>query len=238
MADVVQEHVDPEDQRCRPTGLAALSIDVEPEVETRGHIDLVGRHQPRTQRVEGLRRLALHPLATVIKLEGTLRHVIGNNEPCDVRPGIGGRVEVAAGGSDDDAELNLVVDLGRAARDVHVVCRTDNGVGSLGKEQRLLRDRHARLRGVVGVVEAGAHEVSWASDGSSQTGFGRQGRQRRDLSRRPATLQIGDATSREERGIQVAGDRRDVVPLAFGTQHSGHLGAGGAHTDELHGRLL
>jgi hypothetical protein len=80
--------------------------------------------------------------------------------------------------------------------------------------------------------------VSWASDGSSQTSLGRQGRQQRDLPRHPATLQIGDATPREERGIEVVCDRRDVVPLAFGTQHSGHFGARGAHTDELHGRLL
>ena len=73
--------------------------------------DLVGRHEGRAHRAEGVERLATRPLA-VAELEVARRDVVEGGVAEDVLEGVGGR-HAAGGSSDDDGELGLVVDLRR-----------------------------------------------------------------------------------------------------------------------------
>ena len=53
---------DAEDHRARVAVLHALAVDVQPHVEVLRFGDLVGRHEPRADRAEGVAALALVPL--------------------------------------------------------------------------------------------------------------------------------------------------------------------------------
>src|SRR5215470_15473599 len=62
-ADIADDMRDAEDHGLRAAGLHALAVDVEPHVEGLRVRDLVPRHQPRTERREGVAALAFVPLA-------------------------------------------------------------------------------------------------------------------------------------------------------------------------------
>ena len=76
-------------------------------------LDLVLGDEPRADRAEGLAALALVPLAAAaLDLEDALGHVVAEEIAGDrvLRLVLG---EIARALADDDAELDLVVELGR-----------------------------------------------------------------------------------------------------------------------------
>src|SRR6185312_6052214 len=83
-----------------------------------------------------------------LDLEGALGHVVGGEIAGDGALGLLAR-EVARALADDDAELDLVVELGRLARHDGVVVRPADAGDRLVEDDRLLRDWHAGFRGVV-----------------------------------------------------------------------------------------
>ncbi len=110
-----------EDHGARVAALALLAVDVEPHVEVLHVLDLVARHQPRPDRPEGLAAFALVPLAAgardlEVALGDVVRHEIAGDGVLRFR-----LVEIARALADDDAELDLPVELGRLARDDGVV---------------------------------------------------------------------------------------------------------------------
>src|SRR6185295_4569960 len=139
---------DAEDHGLRVAALALLAVDVEPHVELLHVLDLVLGDEPGPERPERLAALALGPLAAALLLELPLRHVVADAVAGDhvERVLLG---EVARARPDHDREL--VVELGRGLRDHGVVVCAHNAVRRLLEDDRVLRDRRARLGGVVGV---------------------------------------------------------------------------------------
>src|SRR3989449_7105398 len=78
--------------------------------------------------------------------------------------------------ADHDAQLDLPVQLLRAARPEDGLAGVQDRVRPLGEDRRLLGDRVARLLGVVPVVEADADELPRIGDGRVEPGArGRHG---------------------------------------------------------------
>src|SRR6185437_8083379 len=102
-----------EDHRPGVTALALLAVDVEPHVEVLNVLDLVFGDEPRADRAERLAALALHPLAAgALDLEIALGHVVADEIAGDrsLRLAL---LQVARALADDDADLDLVVELSR-----------------------------------------------------------------------------------------------------------------------------
>src|SRR5262249_40922487 len=102
--------------------LPALAVDGEPHVEPLRVRYLVLGDEPRPERPERLRALALDPLARALDLEFALGHVVGATIAGGglQRPALG---EVARAAADHDAQFDFVIELGRALRDHGVVVR-------------------------------------------------------------------------------------------------------------------
>jgi hypothetical protein len=66
--------------------------------------------------------------------------------------------------ADDDAELGLVVDLGRLGRQHDGIAVADQRVGPLREQQRRLREVLAALGRVVAVVEPDADDLAGTRD--------------------------------------------------------------------------
>src|SRR6185295_9473290 len=76
LAQVPDEMLHVEDHRLGVAGLAADAVHVEREAEHLGVGNLVGRDQPRAERIERLASLALVPGAALLELELALRDVV------------------------------------------------------------------------------------------------------------------------------------------------------------------
>src|SRR4029077_7958606 len=123
-------------------------------------LDLILGHEPGTDRPESLAALALVPLAAAaLDLEHALGYIVaqeisGNGVLCLVLR------QIARPLANDDAEFDLPVELARFVRGDRVVVRPANAARGLVKDDRLLRNRHARFRRVVGIVESDGNEVA------------------------------------------------------------------------------
>src|SRR5208282_1054370 len=139
--------------------LPGLAVDRQPHVEPLRVADLILGDQPGPERTESLAALALGPLAAALELENTLGDVVGEAIAGDRlhRLVLG---EIARTAADDDAELAFVVELGRALRHHGVVVRPANAARRLVEDDRLLRQWHAGLGGVVGIIEADGDEIA------------------------------------------------------------------------------
>src|SRR5450755_880846 len=73
-AHIAHEVRDAEDHGLGAAVLAALAVDVEPHRELLRILDLVGRHQPRTDGAEGVATLSLVPGAAALDLVFALGH--------------------------------------------------------------------------------------------------------------------------------------------------------------------
>ena len=112
-----------EDHRTRVATLTALAVHVEPHVQVLRILDFILGDEPWSDRAEGLAAFALVPLtARTLDLEYALRHVVREEIAGDrvLRLVLG---EIARALADDDAELNLVVELAGFARRDRVVVR-------------------------------------------------------------------------------------------------------------------
>ncbi len=157
-----------EDHGAGVAALALLTVDVEPHVEVLHVLDLVLGDEPRPDRPEGLAAFALVPLAAgALDLEGALGDVVRHEIAGDGVLRLGA-VEIARALADDDAELDLVVELGRFARRDGIVVRPADAGDRLVEDDRLLRDRHAGFRGVVGIVELDGDEIAHLADAGAE----------------------------------------------------------------------
>ena len=97
--------------------------------------DFVLGDDPRTQRPEGVVRLALGPLAAALDLEEAFGDVVADGVAGDMVQCVGfGYVLCFC--ADDDGEFDFPVQLGRAARLLHVVSRTAQAVVGLDEDDR------------------------------------------------------------------------------------------------------
>ena len=62
----------------------AFTVHVEPHAELLRVADLIGRHQPRADRAEGVAALALVPGATAVQLKFALAHIVHQHVAGDV----------------------------------------------------------------------------------------------------------------------------------------------------------
>ena len=92
--------------------LPDLAVDLGHQRVIAGVGNLIPGHQKRADRAEGVEGLALAPQPAAVDLEGALGDIIDQREPGDVVPGRFAR-DVAPAGADDEAELDLVVELVR-----------------------------------------------------------------------------------------------------------------------------
>ena len=176
-----------EDQLRGAAVLHLLAVDPGPELQDVRvrHFLAIGEAGP--ERREGLAHLALRPLARH-ELEVAGAHVVDDRIAEDVVEGpLPG--DVARRAPDDDAELDLPVELLAAPRPEDRLARVEDRVAPLREHGRLRRHRHARLLGVVPVVEADADDLA---------GVGDRGVQAEGVERRLRPL--GDRPDRVEGG--------------------------------------
>src|SRR5260221_1070826 len=147
VADVRHDLRAAEDHGARVARLHALAVDVEPHLQALRVGDLVGGDEPGPDRPGGVEALAFVPLAGD-ELEGALGHVVHHAVAGDVVERFF-LLDVLRLGADDDAEFHLPVELGRALGLNHVVVRAVDAVGGLHEYDRLRRDRHAGVLGMV-----------------------------------------------------------------------------------------
>jgi hypothetical protein len=149
-----------------------------------------------------------------------------------------GRVEVARALSDDDAQLDLPVELGGSARHAHVVVRADERVRALRKQDRLVGYGHARLGSVIRIVEPDTQDLVRASDGGADAVVAERmhGAGRDTLSDDGLEAEHPAAVFRspEETFVEVGGDVRDVDVRVLVDTHGGLFVARRAEAHELH----
>ena len=137
-------------------------------------------------------------MAAALELVRPLRHVVDDAVAGDVIHRLR-LFHVASGLADDDAKLDFPVDLLGARRHLDVVVRTDDRAGRLEEQDRLRRNGHARLRGVVRIVEADADHLADGVDARPEAGAALDERQTVDVDGR----QPGQAGLREHSAIDV-----------------------------------
>ena len=116
---------------------------------------------------------------------------------------------IACAGADHDRELDLPVRLHRAFRDHDVVVRSDDAVGRLGEQHRLLGNRHAQFGGVVGIIEPDGDEI--ANPPQARPDSGRAPHRRQGF-----RLELGQTRERarsERVGVDVLDDLAEVPEL-------------------------
>lgn len=136
-------------------------------------------------------------------------------------------------GADDDGPLHLEIGRGAAAGDQHLVVGADHRGGILHEDDRLGRDLSSGLLRVIDVVQADAHDLARVGDRRPHpqlTGSREHGK----LSTFQRFTGAGEAASGEERTVDVAGDRRQVVDDAVVGTHGGALGPQGPEAKQLH----
>ena len=214
-------------------GLHALAIQVEPQAQALRIGHLVARDQPGADGAKGVAALALVPGAPALDLEFTLADVVDHAVASHVRQCVLLR-HVARGAADDDAEFDLPIALLRTLGQHHVVVRPLNARDGLGEDDRLLRDGHARLGRVVGVVETDGDELADARHRAAQARAAAHQRQRRWLQ----AAQTGQRGIAQLRRADVGHDGGQVAQLAGIVQQGRPFLAGWAAAQQLHGNLL
>src|SRR5205809_2528280 len=159
LADVTDERRHVEDELAGRAALLGRAVHLEPQAQVVHVADLVRRSEEGPERGEAVAALALHPLAAVLELEGpfgviVVEHVAGD-VPQRLVP-----LDIRRAAPDYDRQLHLPVQLGAVSRDEDVVVGTADRAGRLAEEDRLVRDRHARLASVVAIIEAHAHDLA------------------------------------------------------------------------------
>src|SRR5262249_34929008 len=143
--------------------------------------------------------------------------------------------EVAGARADDDAELDLVVELARVPRDDGGVVRPADAGRRLVEDDRLLGDRHAGLGRVVGVVEADGDEVADTADAGAAAPIALDDRQ-------PAAgrrlLHRGEPLRRERVTGEIGDDLGEIADAPVGVQNPGFFAARWAKAQQLHDDLL
>src|SRR5262249_41507475 len=125
---------------------------------------LVGRHQYRADRGEGVERLADHPLlAFLLELPVAGRDVVTDRVAGDVANGVC-RLEVPPALADDDYQLGLEIDFLAPRRQHNIFAVADQRRRVLAEEDRLLGYGGAAFDGVVAVVQAETNNLGRVGD--------------------------------------------------------------------------
>ena len=173
-------------------------------------MSLVLGDEPRAERAEGLAALALGPLPGALDLKNALRDVVGEAIAGDhVERIVFGQIARAL--ADDDAELDFPVELGGIFRHHGVVVRAADARRRLVEDDRLLRDLHAGLGGVVGIIEPDGDEIADAADAGADARLALHQRQLFRLELAQLVKPAGDnAVTRD-----IGDDLRQVADAAF-----------------------
>src|SRR5256712_6344491 len=160
--EIAHERADVEDERLRVAALHLLAIHPGPELEGVWVGDLLPVGDVGADGRGGLEDLPGHPL-TRDELEVPRARVVDDRVPPHVVERLlsGDETRRAA---DDHAQLDLPVELLRAARPQDGLARVADRVRPLGEDRWLLGNRVARLLGVIPVVEADANELARIGD--------------------------------------------------------------------------
>src|SRR5690349_11830478 len=105
-----------EDHGRGVAALAFVAVDVEPHVEVLRILDLVLGDEPRSERAKGLAAFAFGPLSGALDLKHALGDVVGEAIAGDHIERLL-FAQIAGAAADDDAKLDLPVELGRILRD-------------------------------------------------------------------------------------------------------------------------
>ena len=223
-ADVADEIGDAEDHLGGGAVLHALAVEIEPQTQVLRIAHLVGGDQPRPQRGERVAALALDPLAAALVLERPLRDVVHGAVAGDVaqRLVLG---HVPGGRADHRGQLDFPVNPLALARQHHRIVRAVERGRRLEEQDRLLGDRVAALGGVVGIVEADAHELADVRDGHPEPRVALDGR-------KPGGIERGEP--RQRGGIDVDVVPGEVANAPLAVDQAGLFAAGRAVADQFH----
>ncbi len=231
VAEIGDEVGHAENHVARVAGLHALTVHVEPEVDVLRVGDLVAADQPRADRAEGVAAFAQIPLAALFELIGALGHVVDQAIPGHVfeRIGLAHKARLAP---DDHAEFDFPIELVRAGRAQHRIVRAADAGRPLVEHNGRGRDGHARLVGMVAVVQADGDELADADEGHAQPRLAAHQRQ---------TFSVDAAQrlrSAEHAGVDLVDDAAEAAQAALRVDQAGLLLAVAAVADELHNELL
>src|SRR5215472_5513328 len=223
-----------EDHRFGRAVLPRLAVDGEMHRQALRVLDLVLGDEPGAERAERLAALALGPLAGPLDLKNALGYVVGEAIAGDrVHRLLLG--EIAGAGADHDAELDLVVELGRVPRDDRGVVRSADAGRRLVEDDRLLRNRHAGLGRVVRVVQPDGDEVADMADAGADARLALDDRQ---LAGGRRLLDLGEAPGRERVAGEIGHDLGEIADAPLSVQDSRFFAAGRAEAQQLHDDLL
>ena len=229
LAEIADDMRHPEDHLVGRAGLAAFAVDVEEQRKVLRILHLVGGDQPGPERTEGVAALTLGPLTAALDLPFTLGDVVGEDVAGDVAKGV--RLgDILRRPPDHDAELDLPVQLLRFLRDDHRAGGAGQRAGRLHEDDRLLRDRVARLSRVVAVVQPDRHDLPNAHEGRAHARRTLNLRQRRRIDLAQAIQPVGP----DRRRRQVGDDRGEIADRSRTVEHAGLFGPGRAVAQELH----
>src|SRR5271156_4484268 len=215
-AEIADKVCDSEDHGPCVAALIAMTISLQPHVEVLRVGDFVGGDEPRTDGAEGIRALSLHPLASSLKLKSALGEIVDHA----VSSHIGKRVflgKILRLLSNHHAEFNLPVGFGRAARDDHVIVGAADSRGGLHKQDGLRRDCHARLSGVIGVVQADADKLSYIADTRAEAGCSGDKRKTGWIESTQPVERLG----RQEFSRNVGENLRQITDRSVGVNYAG-----------------
>ena len=132
-------------------------------------VDLITRHDRRSDGTERVVALAPQPLVTHAQLLLPRGHIVGAAVAGDVieRVVVGDVLPAAA---DHDAQLRLVIEVAHAGRSHDVVVRADDGVVQLGEQDGAGGRLVAELARVLTVVASDADDLAGSGDRGRQCG--------------------------------------------------------------------
>ena len=114
-------------------------------------------------------RLALSPLTAAFELEASLGDIVDNAISGDMPHGRC-LIHILGPASDNDAQFNLPIGPDGVARNFDRVVWTVDSRGGFHEYDRLIRNRHAGLGGMIGVVETNANKLAHTADRRTKTG--------------------------------------------------------------------
>ena len=143
-------------------------------------------------------------------------------------------VDIGARFADDDTQFNLPICFGRSARNLNVIIRANYRRRPFVENNRLLRNWHAGLCGVVGVIQADADEFSDIANtrAKAQIILRRAFNQRQRF--RIQRTQGFQASGSQSIACNIGNDTRQITYTASGIQKSGFFGTRRAITEKFH----
>ena len=138
---------------------ASRAVEPKSDAERMGIGDFIERHEPRTDRREGVERLTGHPLfARLAELPIARRDVVADHAAGDVlhRPV---SVNVFAAATDRDHHFRLIIDFLTDGRQLDRIAVRDDARREFAEQDRLVGNGRVALDRVIAIVEAEADDL-------------------------------------------------------------------------------